>query len=66
MNDADISWTDQTWINDVGQRYYIAPVSPLFFTVSRCHFDTRSPSLTILRTALRPRNLQQELDLPVR
>ncbi|KAF8302560.1 glycoside hydrolase family 71 protein [Clavulina sp. PMI_390] len=30
--DADISWTDGTWITDIGDRAYIAPVSPLFFT----------------------------------
>lgn len=34
MSDADITYTDQQWITDMGGRYYIAPISPLFFTVS--------------------------------
>lgn len=33
---SDISFdTDQTYITDVGNRYYIAGVSPSFFTVSQ-------------------------------
>ena|ERR1700733_7731566 len=45
MDGADISWTDQNWIDQVGQRYYIAPVSPLFFTVSDILTLTRWDSL---------------------
>jgi hypothetical protein len=33
---SDISFnTDQTYITDAGNRYYIAGVSPSFFTVSQ-------------------------------